>query len=74
MGDFGRNHVETKAKRSLANGWGQNTNFHKMANACRRRNFLVKFRVNAKWLVEEVKIKEEVFNAFQTLWLKLRET
>ena len=38
--------------------------FHKMANARRRRNSLVKVKIKNGWLIEEGEIKEAVIGAF----------
>ena len=44
--------------------------FHKMANARRRRNFLVAIKVNGRRLPKEDEIKEEVVNTFQRVLLE----
>ena len=44
--------------------------FHKMANARRRRNFLVAIEVNGRRLPREAEIKEEVVNTFQRVLLE----
>ena len=39
--------------------------FHRMANAHRRNNSLVKVKINGEWLLKEQEVREGVANAFQ---------
>ena len=39
--------------------------FHRMANAHRRNNSLVRVKINGEWLSEEQEVREGVANAFQ---------
>lgn len=41
--------------------------FHRMTNAHKRRNWLVKIKINSSWLLEENEIKEGMARAFQNL-------
>ena len=47
--------------------------FHSMANAWRRRKFLVVIKVNGRRLIREDEIKEEVVNAFQRVVIEIDE-
>ena len=47
--------------------------FHKMANACRRRNFMAKLRVDGVMLDGEDSIKEAITNAFQRIMAETGE-
>ena len=38
--------------------------FHRMTNAHKRRNWLVKIKINSSWLLEENEIKEGMARAF----------
>ena len=39
--------------------------FHRMANAHRRNNSLVRVKINGEWLSKEQEVREGVANAFQ---------
>ena len=47
--------------------------FHKMANAHKRVNSLVKIKINGSWLTEERDIKDGVVQVFHSLLLETNE-
>ena len=47
--------------------------FHKMTTTHKRRNFMVKIKINGAWVVEERKIKEGVVQVFHSLLSKTGE-
>lgn len=63
-----------KSRKLLLKEGDKNTNFfHKMTTAHKRRNALVKIKLNGTWVLEESEIKDGVGRAFQSLWTKTRE-
>lgn len=62
MGFNVRNYVEAEIKRNMVKRRKDKhiELFHKMANACGRKNLLAKFQVNGAWLLEEAKLKDGV--------------
>ena len=47
--------------------------FHKMANAHKRVNFLVKIKINGTWVTEERVIKDGVVQVFHSFLLEIEE-
>ena len=47
--------------------------FYKMSNACKRRNHLVKIKMNDEFLSEDTNIKEAMTKAFYSLLFEMRE-
>lgn len=59
---------DKKSRESWLKAGDKNTGFfHKMANAHRRRNSLVRIKINRHWAPEESEIKDSVVQAFQSL-------
>ena len=68
MSFVGRSFLEIKIKGDLVEGGNKNTDFfHKMTNAHRRRNSLVRIKTNGNWVSMESKIKVGMVHIFQSL-------
>ena len=71
MGSNGRSLLETKNREICLKEGDRNSKFfHKMANTHRRKNFIVKIKVNGEWIIGDRELREGVVGGFKSLFFE----